>query len=146
MIAIFLCHNHKHIYIYMYIFLIYTNTRYSLLSDILLFPNFWQDSYLESMGEKMPPLSHVSMSGVLTELLGQDTEIHLAILVPSVAPTCRITIALRKKKRILSNWWHPNSGHVGNHQSLKSRKISQYTIQLMDKILYHQGWWLSQYL
>ena len=50
------------------------------------------------MGEKMPPLSHVSMSGVLTELLGQDTEIHLAILVPSVAPTCRITIALRKKK------------------------------------------------
>ena len=49
------------------------------------------------MGEKMPPLSHVSMSGVLTELLGQDTEIHLAILVPSVAPTCRITIALRKK-------------------------------------------------
>ena len=55
------------------------------------------------MGEKMPPLSHVSMSGVLTELLGQDTEIHLAILVPSVAPTCRITIALRKKKRILSN-------------------------------------------
>ena len=87
------------------------------------------------MGEKMPPLSHVSMSGVLTELLGQDTEIHLAILVPSVAPTCRITIALRKK-----NVFSPTDGiqtvdMLATTSLSNPEKKSQYTIQLMDKIL-----------
>ena len=37
---------------------------------------------------------HVSMFGVLTELLRQDIEIHLAILVPSVAPISGIAIAI----------------------------------------------------